>query len=119
MSKKKIELKKQYLLKIQFANQVEKGEWYIGARLDPSAKPLQRFYDSLEDAKAALNRLTEEYNQEHVYDENGKRRETHSIGGGFAADMVYDKQLDDMHRIVNWSIQVREVTPWEVVENSK
>ena len=114
-----MEMKKQYLVKIQFADGVEDGRWYIAARLDPMAKPGQRFYESLEEAKAGLNRLTKKFNKEYAYDANGNRRETRSIGGGFAADIVIDRKLDEMNRIVNWSIQVREVTPWEVVENNK
>lgn len=112
-------MKKQYLLKIQFADGVETDTWWIGARLDPMAAPGQRFYNSLNEAKAALNRLTAKFNKEHVYGKDGKRRETNSIGGGFAADMVMDKSIDDACRIVAWSFQVREVTPWEVVESSK
>lgn len=112
-------MKKQYLLKIQFADGVEDNAWWIGARLDPMAKHGQRFYGSLEDAKAALARLTNKYNKVYAYDANGKRRETTDIGGGFGADLILDKKLDDMSRIVAWSIQEREVTEWEVVENSK
>lgn len=112
-------MKKQYLLKVQFADGVAENKWWIGARLDPMAKPGQRFYDTLDDAKAGLNRLTTKFNKEHVYDSKGNRIETHNIGGGFAADLVVDKRIDDMTRIVNWSIQVREVTEWESVENNR
>ena len=110
-------MKKQYLLKVQFADGVSENQWWIGARIDPMAKPGQRFYGSLKEAQAALNRLLKKANQEHVYGKDGKRVETHSIGGGFSADLVLDKRIDDMNRIVNWSIQVREVTEWEVVES--
>lgn len=112
-------MRKQYLLKVQFANDVAENRWWIGARIDPMAKPGQRFYDTKSEAKAALKRLLAKANKEHSYDANGKRVETHSIGGGFAADMVLDKRIDDMTRIVAWSIQVREVTEWEFVERSK
>ena len=112
-------MKKQYLLKVQFADGVERDVWFIGARLDDMAEPGQRFYKSLKEAKAALNRLIKKFNKEHVYDANGKRKETHSIGGGFASDMVITKDLDERSRIVNWSIQVREVTEWQEVENNK
>ena len=112
-------MKKQYLLKIQFASDVEENKWWIGARLDPMAQPGQRFYKTKAEAKAGLNRLLKKANKEYRYDANGKRLETHSIGGGFSADMVLDKRIDDMNRIVAWSIQRREVTEWEEVERSK
>ena len=111
-------MRKQYLLKVQFADGVAENQWWIGARIDPKAKPGQRFYDTLGDAKAALNRLLAKANQKHVYDKDGKRIETNSIGGGFAADLVIDQRIDDMCRIVNWSIQVREVSEWEFVEKN-
>lgn len=108
-------MKKQYLLQVQFPDGVKSGTWWIGAKLDPKAKPGQRFYDSEKEAKAALNRLLEKFNKVYVYDENGKRRETQKIGGGFAADIILDKKLDDASRIVAWKIKVREVTEWEEV----
>ena len=111
-------MRKQYLLKVQFADDVTENRWWNGARLDPMAKPGQRFYDSLEDAKAALNRLMAKANQAHVYDKNGKRIETKSIGGGFTADLEIDRKVDEDNRIVNWSIKVREVTEWEAVESN-
>lgn len=111
-------MKKQYLLKVQFADGVEGGIWYIGAKLDSLAQPGQRFYNTLSEAKSALNRLSQRFNKERVYNSDGTRRETVEIGGGFGADIIIDKKSDEANRIVNWSIQVREVSPWEVVENS-
>ncbi len=112
-------MKKQYLLKIQFADGVPTNTSYIGAALDPMAKPGQRFYESEKAAKAGLNRLLKKFNKEYTYDADGKRRETHEIGGGLGADLIMDKSLDDRCRIVAWSIQVREVTEWEEVESKK
>lgn len=112
-------MRKQYLLKVQFADGVAENRWWIGARIDPQAKPGQRFYNTMDDAKSALNRLLAKANQKHVYGKDGTRIETNSIGGGFSADLVIDRAMDDANRIVNWSIQVREVTEWEVVENNK
>lgn len=109
-------MKKQYLLKIMFAMDANENRWSSGAFYDHNAKSGQRFYESEEQAKAALNRLMERFNSERVYDTKGNRIETTDIGGGFGADMVIDKRIDDMNRIVKWSIQVREVTPWEIVE---
>ena len=112
-------MKKQYLLKIQFADGVERNTWWIGARLDPWAKPGQRFYSTKKDAKAALKRLLDKANKQHTYNAKGERIETTEIANGIGADMVITKDLDDRNRIVNWSIQVREVTEWELVEDSK
>ena len=112
-------MRKQYLLKFQFASDVEAGRWRIGASYDDLSKRGQRFYDSLGDAEAALARLTRKFNSKHTYNSKGERRETQSLGGGLAADLVITKSTDDAMQIVNWSIQVREVTEWEIVENSK
>ena len=109
-------MKKQYLLKIMFAMDADEGRWSSGAFYDPTAKSGQRFYETEEQAKAALNRLMVKFNSERVYDANGNRIETADLGNGLGADMVIDKRIDDMNRIVKWSIQVREVTPWEIVE---
>ena len=107
------EMKKQYLLKVRFACD---DRWLLGSGLDPLMPAGRRYYNSLDEVKAALNRITGRFNKEHVYDENGQRRERSGFGGGFAADIVIDKKHDAMHRIVSWSIQEREVTPWEIVE---
>lgn len=112
-------MKKQYLLKVQFAMDKEENRWWIGTFLDPMARTGKRFYDSKREADAALNRIMKKFNQEHVYGPDGTRRETNQIGGGFAADMVLNKTLDDMNRIVAWSIQAREVTPWEEVDHGE
>lgn len=109
-------MKKQYLLKIMFAMDASENRWSSGAFYDHNAKSGQRVYESAEQAKAALNRLMERFNSERVYDANGNRIETTDLGSGLGADVVIDKRIDDMNRIVKWSIQVREVTPWEIVE---
>lgn len=108
------EMKKQYLLKIRF---VGDDRWWPGAGFDPLMPPHRRYYNSLEEVKAGLNRITGRFNKEHVYNENGQRRECAGCGGGFAADIIIDKKHDAMHRVVSWSIQEREVTPWEIVEH--
>lgn len=110
------EMKKEYVLAIQFPEDKEKGSWKSGAYFDPMAKAGQKFYNSLDAARNGLKRLLAKFNREFEYGPDGKRRETHSLGGGFAADMILDKSLDDMNRIVAWTIKVREVTPWEMVE---
>lgn len=112
-----MEGKKQYLLKIQFAMDEEENKWWIGAVIDPQTKAGQRFYDSLDQAKKGLARLLRKFNQEFKYDPDGKRMETIDAGGVFTADLVLDKSLDDMNRIIKWSIQERYVTPWEKIES--
>ncbi len=108
------ETKKQYLLEVQFPDTHERGVWQYGAYFDRGGNA--RFYDSLEAAKAGLDRLLAKFNKEYEYGPDGKRTETFTIGGGFAADMKHDKRIDDMNRIVSWRIRVREVTPWETVD---
>ena len=108
------EMTKQYLLEIQFPDDKKENRWKYGAYFDRGGNA--RFYPTLEDAKAGLGRILRKFNKEFEYDADGKRRETFEIGGGFAADLKYDKRIDDACRIVSWRIRVREVTPWEEVE---
>jgi len=109
------ELTKQYLLEIQFAMDEENGVWKYGAAYDKGIG--SKFYTSKEAAEAGLARLLRKFNLDYTYGDDGKRRETHEIGGGLGADMVITKEIDDMNRIVHWKIKVREVTPWEEVES--
>ena len=112
------QMKKQYSVEIQFPEDQEKGIWRRGSFFDPCTNPHQRFYDSLSEAEVALERLQQKFNKKHTYGPDGKRREASAIGGGFAADMILDKKIDDMNRIVAWRIAEREVTPWKLVSSS-
>ena len=110
---------KQYLLKVQFACDAEEDKWWNGTRLDPLGGYRKDYYKTERDARAALERILAKANRDHTYDSKGQRRETHEIGGGFAADLIVDRRIDDMNRIVAWKIKVREVTPWEDVDSSE
>ena len=110
-------MKKQFLLKVQFKSDENTETWWRGALLDPENTKDRRYYDTCDDAKAALNRLLKKFNQNHSYDASGNRVEPQDIGGGFSADLVISKELDDSNRIVRWSIQERTVSPWSVVES--
>lgn len=109
-------MKKQYLVKVQFAMDANDGKWYNASTLDPTTKVGQRYYESLDDAKQALNYCLQKFNKVHAYDKDGYRIETLPVCGGFAVDMKSNKSVDDMNRIVKWSIQEREVTEWEIVD---
>lgn len=108
------EMTKQYLLEIQFPNDKKEGRWKYGAYFDRGGNA--RFYPTLEEAKAGLGRLLRKFNKDFEYGPDGKRRETTDCGGGIAADLIVSKDMDDASRIVAWRIRVREVTPWEDVE---
>lgn len=109
---------KQYRLMIQFAHNVGSDRWHIGARLDPEAKPMQNHYESEAAARAALGRLLQRFNRDYSYGADGTRRE-HMSCGGLGADLVIDRKSDSERRIANWSIQVREVTPWQIIEKNE
>lgn len=104
-------MKKEYLVMVQHAYQVSEGRWTNVRR----TVDYGTFYRTKAEAQDALKKYLAKWNKTHVYDANGKRRETNAIGGGFAADMVLDKKLDDSNRVVSWKIRVRQVTEWETV----
>lgn len=109
-------MRKEYLVKVQFASDAKDNKWFNAAALDPTTKVGQRVFASIDDAKRSLDYCLQKFNKVHAYDKDGYRIETFPIGGGFAADMKSNKSVDDMCRIVKWSIQEREVTEWEIVD---
>lgn len=107
-------MRKEYLVIAQQAYQVAENKWTNVRALEEGFN--KRYYGSLEDAKVGLKRFVMKHNKDFAYDMNGKRRETTDVGGGFGADMIIDKKLDDDLRVVAWKIRVREVTEWEEKE---
>ena len=109
-------MKKEYLVTIMFAMDEPENKWNYCAVYDPIAKAGQRYYGTLEEARGGLNRVLKKFNKAHTYDNDGYRIETLPVGGGFSADIKPNKSVDDMNRIVKWSIKEREVTEWEIVD---
>ena len=107
------EMKKEYAVMAQQKFQQAENKWTnVRAYLEGFGK---RFYGSEKEAKAGLNDYVSMWNKEYVYDSNGKRIET-STCGGIGVDFVASKKLDDDMRVVAWKIKVRDVTPWEDLE---
>ena len=106
---------KQYLVMVQHEYQREENKWSNVRWFEDG----HRYYNRKADAMAALKSYIKKHNQTFCYDQNGKRRETHDIGGGFGADIVLDKKLDDSNRVVAWKIKVREVTEWSEVDGKE
>lgn len=107
------EMKKEYLVLAQHKHQQADDKWVNVRALLDGSKNL--FYHSAEEAKDALNQYIFRWNKEYVYDSEGNRIETCSCGG-IGVDTVTDKVLDDDMRIVAWKIKVRDVAPWEELE---
>lgn len=107
------EMKKEFAVLAQHKYQQAENKWMnVRPHLEGPGK---RFYNTVEEAKAGLNQYVSMWNKEHVYDSEGKRIETCDCGG-IGIDTVSDKERDDDLRVVAWKIKVREVTPWNVIE---
>lgn len=108
-------MKKQYLVMAQHGYQVAEGRWTNVRRTHDS----HSYYLTKKEAQDALRKYIKQWNAEHTYDANGKRRETDDLGGGFAADLIISRALDDENRVVAWKIKVRQVTEWDEVESGE
>ena len=106
---------KQYLVMVQHQYQRGENKWSNVRWFEDG----HRYFNRKADATAALKSYIAKHNRAFCYDENGKRRETHGIGGGFSADMLIDKSVDEASRVVAWKIQVREVTDWREVDGKE
>lgn len=107
------EMKKEYAVMAQHKYQQADNGWInVRASLEGPGK---RFYHTVEEAKAALNQYVSTWNKEYVYDSKGKRIET-CVCGGIGIDSVSDEKRDADMMVVAWKIKVREVTPWEELE---
>lgn len=109
--------KKEYLVLAQHQYQVADHRWTNVRKVTEGLS--YAYYGTKADAQKAIKAYVAKWNKNHRYDANGKRIETDEIGGGFSADFVCDKKLDDGNRVVAWKIRVRTVTPWEEVESRK
>lgn len=108
-------MKKQYLVMVQHAYQVQENRWSNVRWFEDG----HRYFLTKKEAQDALKRYVRKLNGEKTYSPDGTRRETDAIGGGFAADMVISKDLDESNRVVAWKIKVRQVTEWEDVDEKK
>jgi len=106
---------KQYLVMVQHEYQREENKWSNVRWFEDC----HHYYTRKADAQKALKEYIAKHNKSFCYDQNGKRRETHEIGGGFAADFISDKKLDDSNRVVAWKIKVRDVTEWNEVDSKE
>lgn len=106
-------MKKQYLVMVQHRYQVSENKWSNVRWFEDG----HRYFQTKKEAQVALKRYISKHNEAKEYGPDGKRRETHEIGGGFGADIVIDKKLDDENRVVAWKIKVRQVTEWEDVDS--
>lgn len=103
-------MKKQYLAMVQHARQVKENRWMNVRAWEDG----HRYYETLEQAKAAIKRCLAEFNKDFKYGKDGKRIETQACGM-IGVDLEISKEMDDADRIVAWKIKVREVTEWEEV----
>ena len=100
-------MKKQYLVKVQQKWQAKEGnnEYWNLARLMGGIN--KTFYTSLETAMIDLKKYVEDCNR-------GARTER-TVVNGIGIDFVVDAESAADDVVVDWKIQVREVTPWETV----
>lgn len=106
---------KQYLVMVQHQYQREENKWSNVRWFEDC----HRYYTRKSDAQAALKSYIKKHNKAFCYDQSGKRKETNAIGGGFSADLVIDKSMDDADRVVAWKIKVRDVTEWDDVDGGE